>query len=878
MAFLWLYIALLQAVPAYPKAVRCMQPDGTMVTIVLQGDEFKHWAETTDGYTLLRNAAGYWTYACQDADGNLRPSSVIAGDVPQYAEAAKKIKRMAQKHLRFSVTQCASAYERRADCAAHTTPQRKSLIGAKRILVVLAAYPDVNFGHTRRAFQDLYNKTNYRDNNAQGSVHDYYNEDSYGKLNLQADIVGPVMLSHNRSYYGGNDGDDKDSNARAMVAEIVDAIADSVNFSNYDFDNDGSVDGLHIIFAGHGEEAGASSSAIWSHKWSISPSKFYDGVYISSYSCSPECRGNSGNKITRIGVICHELGHVFGADDYYDTDYSENGQYSGTGDWDIMASGSWNNSGITPPHHNPYVKAYDYGWVTPKDITHSATVTMHASTDHDTSYYRINTKTPGEYYLLENKQQDGFNSYVPGHGLLIYHKHASWPSYGGNSTHPQQFYVVCATAPTAQPTNATSSYGDVNQTDATFPGTGLRTAFTDQTIPSAKAWNGASTEKPLTNICENTATKVITFNAMDADNPKNFVVTSTTTKSISLSWQKTNNYDVILIYNTSDQFGTLNNAQNYQVGQTLTGGGKVIYRGSATSFVHNGLIPGNMYYYKLASRTTGSTPSWSSGLSLSAITDCSNSIESYPYIQGFEYDLPQLCWTESGDELWEVGPQGEQYIGPHSGIMQAYCYYGGYGKRSDLISPLFNVPLPNGVHVKLSFWYANPKWVDDQDTLIVLTRTSANGLWQEFTRYNTSADSWQQKTLILPESTVQVCFRAVSEYGYGIYLDDVQLTTTNQTGTETPIMTPGMLTVYPNPASDEIHITSQSNETLTCNIFNIYGRHMLTFALPSMTTCKIGVSSWSNGVYIVQIRDKHSVTTERIIIRHVTHKRHVTYK
>jgi len=171
------------------------------------------------------------------------------------------------------------------------------------------------------------------------------------------DVAGPYAVSQDMVYYGGESGD-----PRPMVTEVVGLADADVDYSDYDNDNDGSVDGVYIIFAGYGEEAGASEDAIWSHAWSIWPAVNYDGVEISRYSCSPELRGNSGTSLTRIGVICHEFGHVLGAPDYYDTNYNNtgDGQFSGTGRWDMMAGGSWNNGGATPAHHNAFTKVVYY--------------------------------------------------------------------------------------------------------------------------------------------------------------------------------------------------------------------------------------------------------------------------------------------------------------------------------------------------------------------------------------------------------------------------------------------------------------------------------------------------------------------------------------
>ena len=65
-----------RAVPAYPDSISVLQPDGTRVSLCLRGDEYLHWAVSPDGFTLLQDEAGFWTFATHDNDGRLAPSSL----------------------------------------------------------------------------------------------------------------------------------------------------------------------------------------------------------------------------------------------------------------------------------------------------------------------------------------------------------------------------------------------------------------------------------------------------------------------------------------------------------------------------------------------------------------------------------------------------------------------------------------------------------------------------------------------------------------------------------------------------------------------------------------------------------------------------------
>ena len=164
---------------------------------------------------------------------------------------------------------------------------------------------------------------------------------------------------------------------------------------------------------------------------------------VDVYSCSPECQGTSSD-LTTIGVICHELGHVFGAPDYYDTDYEESGgQFPGLGNWDVMSSGSYNNGGKRPAHHNPYTKIYIYKWRDCDTLDGSSTKIVMDPVEEGGKIYRVNTSTNRDFFLLENRQAVKWDKALPGHGMLVYHVHpAAHGASVHNYQHPQQIYIL----------------------------------------------------------------------------------------------------------------------------------------------------------------------------------------------------------------------------------------------------------------------------------------------------------------------------------------------------------------------------------------------------------------------------------------------------
>lgn len=610
------------ASPAYPRPIRFTQPDGKTLTITLKGDEHTKWATTADGYTLMSDPKGYYEYATTDSRGFLTLSGVIAKNVESRTAEDQKILTNLSKGLSYSKEQLQML---RSIRAIKRSEAKKAFptTGNRKLVCILMGFKDKAFTKTLADFNNLFNQVNYTTDGATGSVKDYYLENSYNKFNLDVTVAGPYTAANNMAYYGANDANDNDVKPDALVTEAVTAADATVNFANFDNDNDGNVDGVYVIYAGYGEEAGASTDAIWAHAWEI-PAKTLDGKVVSSYSCSAELANNSGTTMTAIGVICHEFGHVLGAPDYYDVDYDTNGQYEGTGDWDLMSGGSWNNNGVTPANHNAYTKVYVYGWSNATTLAEGATITIPSSKTDQNAFYRVNTTTADEFFLIENRQKTGFDAALPGHGLLIYHVHkdilAHFSSNDINAQAPQMMYPVCAST-TTEPSSNGTSYGSINAGGCPFPGTSSKTQFTDITTPSAKSWAGANTNKPITNISENTSTGVITFDfdGGNTGNPKAFTATPVSTSQIDLTWAKTDNNDVVLAYSLTPTFGSLVDGTTYTPSQEIAGGGTILAVGDATSFSHSALGGNKTYYYKVWSKLS-STPIYSPGIAVQATT------------------------------------------------------------------------------------------------------------------------------------------------------------------------------------------------------------------------------------------------------------------
>ncbi|WP_195281880.1 M6 family metalloprotease domain-containing protein [Parabacteroides johnsonii] len=499
LSFVVLWVCeLVSAVSAYPGMIRYHCSDGSYVNLRLKGDEYSKWAMTEDGYVLLRDSLGEWCYADVDIRGNiyasrLKISALRSKGVDDFLKnISGKIKPgMIGKELLGKTEICKNSVS------------RSSVVGEQRTLVVLMQYRDVLFKKTREDYDALFNEIGYQKDGALGSVKDFFRENSYGKLDLDCDILGPFTTLHDMKYYGGNDRRDQDQRPEEIFLEALEKIVEIVKLSDYDSDGDGVINNIHLIFSGYGEEAGAEADAVWSHEAIFAEPIEMDGVKIKGYSCAPELRGNNGNGISRIGVHCHEMGHSFGALDFYDTDYDKNGAFSGTGKWDLMASGSWNNEGVTPAHFNPYVKM-QFGWVECETLNKEQDKVVLPPAVGNSKIYRINTSVEGDFFLLENRQQLGFDKSIPGNGLMVYHILPDIVQRSIvnkiNAAFPQTCYPVCAGTEYGIPDRIPFSYGDVDSPKCPFPGSSLTDEFTSMSVPAALAADGSLAQVGLTNI------------------------------------------------------------------------------------------------------------------------------------------------------------------------------------------------------------------------------------------------------------------------------------------------------------------------------------------------------------------------------------------
>jgi len=374
---------ILSAGPAYPGTIRVTQPDGSVISIRVHGDEWYHYTTDENGQVIARGA-----------DGFFRPAEKPSTTVRAQAEQARR-----------------EARQQRAEAAAKASSLTQ---GTHRIPVILVEFQDVRFSvdNPQQAFDNLLNQDGYSANGGTGSLHDYYYENSSGAYDPVFEVFGPYLLSKNSEEYVNDAG--------GALKEACRALDGDVNFSRYDSDRDGYVDMALMYYAGYSPAEGADQSKyIWPHQSSVSGSPSLDGVRLGSYFCTAELRGFSGKNMCGIGPTAHEFGHSLGLPDFYDADYETNGEAGGLYTYSVMCSGSYNNSGRTPPYLNSEEKML-LGWMDGQtEITRQGTLTI--GPVQDGIAYKVPTSTDGEYFVLECRNKTGWDSKLSGNGLLVYH-------------------------------------------------------------------------------------------------------------------------------------------------------------------------------------------------------------------------------------------------------------------------------------------------------------------------------------------------------------------------------------------------------------------------------------------------------------------------
>ena len=418
-AILSLMVCSAWAIPARRGGIVKTQPDGSQITVYQHGDEHFRW---------MTNAKGEWLKV--DENGFYQVTKALS---------AEEIR-----------TKQMAAPSRVAQAQKVATP----LNIAPRGLVILVNFRDVTFETSKAEMDSMLTGKNYSREyeyfyggrkffvTSEGSAWKYFFDSSNGHYDPQFDVIGPVTVSKDMAYYGKNNpSTDFDNAPWTMVKEACQLVDDSVDFSLYDNDKDGYVDFVYVIYAGYGEADGGEENTIWPHSYWLLDAGItckVDGKYVDLYACGNEMDSHT-NHHTGIGTFCHEFSHVLGLPDLYET--TNNGTHKTLGSWSILDYGPYNNDGNTPPAYSAYEQFF-MGWLTPRLIVDPENVVLNELQTSDNALLIStsdehnllgNDPKPTTFYMVENRQQVGWDEYIPGHGMMLTKIQYSSNTWMGNT-------------------------------------------------------------------------------------------------------------------------------------------------------------------------------------------------------------------------------------------------------------------------------------------------------------------------------------------------------------------------------------------------------------------------------------------------------------
>lgn len=485
------------AVPAKRGVMTTItQPDGTVLKVQLHGDEHFHYYSNEAGLPLLPDASGYFKAVSSEKLAEVRAEKVAA-----------RLGAIERSRREASRADASDASDVNTSKGIGLYNQLSPHAGEQNPLIILAEFADVKFSveNPHDYFNRFLNEEGFSDYGATGSCRDYFIDQSLGQYQPTFDLFGPITLENVRSYYGKDIwGEGNDANPEKMVIECCKAIDDEVDFKKYDTDGDGYVDNVYIIYAGEGQASSGIAETIWPHQSTLSSMGqrlTLDGVKIDCYGCCNEWEDGSPDG---IGTFCHEFGHVLGLPDLYSYSSARSDYIATPGEWDIMDYGSYNNEGRTPPGYSVFERNA-MGWIDLKVLNKNEEVALE---DIQTTNQGcvVLTDYKNEFFLFENRQKSGWDAYIPGHGMLIWHINFNsyvWDNNSVNDFASRQYVDI------EEANNKRNCYDNYTMQGYPFPGNTGNTEFSSTTTPNMLTWNLKSPGIRVYDIAENDG--LITF-------------------------------------------------------------------------------------------------------------------------------------------------------------------------------------------------------------------------------------------------------------------------------------------------------------------------------------------------------------------------------
>lgn len=529
-------------IPAKPGLLNVRQADGTTVPVHLVGDERAHMYTTPDGYPLV-SIDGLFYYA--SLDGKTLGSSNIRFDGDATFEKNLPI---IDKRAAFKAVKAKRLQAKAAQYPGLYTDAAFPLEGSPKALVILVEYADVKMTHHNALdyFSRMLNEPGFSDYGGTGSAVDFFKDNSDGKFTPVFDVVGPVTLARPREYYGGNSiyGD---RHPEEMVIEACQLLDGEIDFTQYDTDGDGVIDNVFVFYAGQSEAAGGGDDCVWPHSSNIAQlgDYFFDGKRLDYYACSNEWQEGRPDG---VGTFIHEFSHVLGLPDLYAT--VESDAFT-PGSWSTLDAGPYNNNGCTPPLYSAFERTA-LGWLSPVEITEACNATLLPLTSGMAGI--VKTSRTQEYFLLENRQQERWDRYIPGHGMLIWHVDFDGGVWATNTVNNDAAHQRVDLVEADGIASGTTRAGD------SFPGAASVYSHI------LRAWSGNINTLPLSDITETDG--VVTFKVAGgkATQATETAIAATAIGAHSFTANWIARQGVSYLLTVTDENGTVNGYDKLNVG------------------------------------------------------------------------------------------------------------------------------------------------------------------------------------------------------------------------------------------------------------------------------------------------------------------------
>ena len=425
--------------------VQVRQADGSVITVILRGDEHINWYTTLDGVLLVQGADNNYYIGKVEKSGNLIATKQLAHEALTRSQAERNLIAKQDKEKFFAYV---NKIAEESENAYNNSPLTRGPIidsgyggvpyfphtGSPKALVILAEFQDTTFTiqDTKKVFtnylmnEDHFSDKRYNQDQNYKGVRGYFKDCSYGKFTPTFNVVGPVKLPKEQTYYGaGSD------NIKALIEDACSAVDGMINFADYDANNDGIVDLVYVIYAGHSANIGGNKTTdIWPKSGTVTISKKLDGKSIRRYGVSNELAGlenktKDKETINGIGLFCHEFSHTLGLPDIYAYRTSaENQDDQGMEFWDLMDGGTGVRGGRVPASYLAWEREV-MGWMKIDELKDSCNIKNLKSIDNGGKAYKIiNPNDSNEYIVLQSMQKgawnQGWGDGTYGKGLLAY--------------------------------------------------------------------------------------------------------------------------------------------------------------------------------------------------------------------------------------------------------------------------------------------------------------------------------------------------------------------------------------------------------------------------------------------------------------------------